>query len=123
MARNLALRQIRLLVWHPLALAWSPRLQEYAVALDPDLVRRYNDAHQAYDVAVSAASQRNDPAVIEAREEYREALAAYVLDLEVNGISVPPGLNDELANLTDSAGDPDPQAPSTDEPSTRTSSG
>jgi hypothetical protein len=74
------------------------------VAQDPDLARRYSEAHQAYDAAASAASQPTDPALIEAREEYREALAAYVLDLEVNGISVPVGLGDELAKLTDDVG-------------------
>jgi hypothetical protein len=84
------------------------------VAQDPDLARRYSEAHQAYDAAVSAASRPNDPGLIEARERYREALAAYVIDLEVNGISVPFGLNDELANLTDDAGAPETQSPPVD---------
>jgi hypothetical protein len=80
------------------------------VALDPDLARRYNSAHQAYAAARSDGSTPNDPAVIEAKEDYREALAAYVLDLEVNGISVPPGLSDELGQLTTEAGEPDQDA-------------
>jgi hypothetical protein len=80
------------------------------MAQDPDLVRRYSEAHQAYSAAVSKAPRPDDPALIEAREEYRVTLAAYVLDLEVNGMSVPVGLAEELAQLTKDAGTPEASA-------------
>jgi hypothetical protein len=68
------------------------------MALDPDLVHRYAEARQAYDTA-SRDKPADDPAVLEARQEFHDALAEYVLDLQINGMSVPDGLEDELAAM------------------------
>jgi hypothetical protein len=66
--------------------------------IDPDLVHRYAEAREAYDTT-SRDHSANDPVVLEARQELHDALAAYVLDLQINGMSVPDGLEDELADM------------------------
>ena len=67
--------------------------------LDTDIVQLYVDSHQAYLAASSNSKGPDDPAVIDARENYRANLAAYILDLEVNGMSVPQELLTDIAAL------------------------
>jgi hypothetical protein len=71
------------------------------MALDPEIVQLYVDAKDSYDAAASGDVQPGDPAVLEAGERLRESLAAYILDLEINGMSVPGELTDEMAKLDD----------------------
>jgi hypothetical protein len=69
------------------------------MALDPEIVEAYVTAHDAYTAAGADGAQHDDPAVAAARENLRAHLAAYILDLEVNGMSVPLELTDEMASL------------------------
>jgi len=69
------------------------------MALDPEIVEAYVKAHDAYAAASSDGAQPDDPAVADSREKLRAHLAAYILDLEVNGMSVPLELTDEMARL------------------------
>jgi hypothetical protein len=64
--------------------------------LDTEIVQLYADAKQAYEKARGDGHRLDDPSVLEAREAYRANLAAYILDLEVNGMSVPSDLTDEI---------------------------
>jgi hypothetical protein len=70
-----------------------------AMAQDPEIVHLYANAKEAYEAATSGDAGPDDPVALEARERFRESLAAYILDLEVNGMSVPHGLTDEMARL------------------------
>ena len=82
------------------------------MALDPEVSELYANARLAYD-DLRSREDANSPAVLEAQEEYREALAAYVLDLEVNGMTVPEDLLAVLAGFgesTDPAPEPGPPA-------------
>jgi hypothetical protein len=67
--------------------------------LDPEITHLYTNAREAYEAARAAAHQPDDPAVLDARENYRANLAAYILDLEVNGFSVAQDLLDEMTVL------------------------
>lgn len=67
--------------------------------LDPEITHLYSNARAAYEAARSGDHQPEDPAVLDARENYRANLAAYILDLEVNGFSVPQELLDEMTVL------------------------
>ncbi len=78
------------------------------MALDPEVSEQYANAKLAYD-DLRSREDADSPAVLEAQEEYREALAAYVLDLEVNGMSVPPDLLAVLAGFGE-ATDPAPES-------------
>jgi hypothetical protein len=69
------------------------------VALDPDLVERYAQAKRALDEARAGGSAPERPELLEAQEECREALAAYLVDLQVNGLSVPADLEAEFNEL------------------------
>ncbi|HTR71231.1 MAG TPA: hypothetical protein VMH41_13530 [Mycobacteriales bacterium] len=72
------------------------------MAIDPDIVNRYSQARHTRDQAAAAApDSATDPAFLEAQEDFREALSAYLLDLEINGMSVPADLQSELDALTD----------------------
>jgi hypothetical protein len=67
--------------------------------LDTEIVQLYADSKQAYEEACGDGHRPDDPSVLDARETYRANLAAYILDLEVNGMSVPANLTDEIAIL------------------------
>jgi hypothetical protein len=67
---------------------------------DPDLVHRYSEAHQEYERASDAAGSATEPQLLDAKERYRDALAAYVLDLHANGMTVADELQHELDELT-----------------------
>jgi hypothetical protein len=69
------------------------------MALDPEIVELYAKAREAYEAARGDGSRPEDPAMLEARETLRANLSAYILDLEVNGISVPDELIAEMAQL------------------------
>jgi hypothetical protein len=69
------------------------------MAQDPEIVHNYVTAHEAYLAATGDSHDPDDPAVIDARESYRANLAAYILDLETNGMSVPATLTDAMAAL------------------------
>jgi hypothetical protein len=73
------------------------------MALDPEIVELYAKAREAYEAASGDGSRSDDPAMLEARETLRANLSAYILDLEVNGISVPDELIDEMAQLSGSS--------------------
>lgn len=70
------------------------------MAVDPDIVHRYSTASQKFDAVVRTAASPTDPAYLEAQEDLREALSAYILDLEVNGMSVPDDLQGQLDSLS-----------------------
>jgi hypothetical protein len=71
----------------------------YWMALDPEIVQQYVHAHEAYTAACSEYGRDDDPVVLETRERLRANLASYILDLEVNGMSVPSELTDQMAAL------------------------
>jgi hypothetical protein len=76
------------------------------MAIDPDIVHRYFEARQQLDQAASTGLPPGDPVLLEAQERLREALAEYLLDLEVNGMSVPADLRDELDSLSEAPAPP-----------------
>jgi hypothetical protein len=78
------------------------------MAIDPDIVHRYSEASQRFDGVARTAATSTDPAYLEAQEDLREALSAYILDLEVNGMSVPEDLQAKLDSLSQ-ASEPPPQ--------------
>jgi hypothetical protein len=67
--------------------------------LDPEIVELYANAKEAYAAANSGDVHVDDPVRLETRERYRESLAAYILDLETNGMSVGQDLKDEMDRL------------------------
>jgi hypothetical protein len=70
------------------------------MALDPDIVHRYSEASQKFDAVARTAASPADPAYLEAQDDLREAMSTYVLDLEVNGMSVPEDLQAQLDSLS-----------------------
>jgi hypothetical protein len=78
------------------------------MALDPDIVHRYSEASQKFEAVVRTAASPTDPAYLEAQDELREAMSTYILDLEVNGMSVPEGLEAQLDSLSQPT-EPPPQ--------------
>jgi hypothetical protein len=74
--------------------------------LDPEITHLYTNAREAYEAARGAGHEPEDPAVLDARENYRANPAAYILDLEVNGMSVPQDLLDEMTALDEDGADP-----------------
>jgi hypothetical protein len=62
------------------------------MALDPEIVEQYATAKQSYEAAAGD---------LDAREDYRAKLAAYILDLDVNGMSIPQELKDAEQALLD----------------------
>jgi hypothetical protein len=75
------------------------------VALDPELVERYAEAKRALDAARTGGTAADSPELLEAQEDCREALAAYLMDLQVNGFSVPADLQSELDDLDETGQD------------------
>jgi hypothetical protein len=65
------------------------------MALDPEIVQLYADAKEAYE----AVKGGDESTALDAREHLRAQLAAYILDLETNGISVPAELEAEMSAL------------------------
>jgi hypothetical protein len=84
---------------NPLSSTRALRRSVAGMALDPEIVELYAKAREAYEAACGDGSHSGDPAVLEARETLRANLSAYILDLEVNGISVPEELTAEMAQL------------------------
>jgi hypothetical protein len=76
------------------------------MAIDPDIVHRYSVASQKFDAAVQTAASPTDPGYLEAQEDLREAMSAYILDLQVNGMSVPEDLQSKLDSLSESTEPP-----------------
>ena len=69
------------------------------MAQNPDITRQYTAQKQAFAQACGEGANLSSPLLTQAREDYRRALRAYIVDLTQNELPVPERLEAELNSL------------------------